>query len=59
MFSVADFRSMKFLKNYYLVFCVLMLLVGGCQPKVYLMPPPIGIDPEGYESEKSILLHLI
>jgi len=47
MFSVDDFPSMKFLKNYYLMICVLLLLVSGCQPKVYLMPPPIGIDPGG------------
>ena len=48
MSSIVDIRSMKFFKNYYMMFCVLMLLVGGCQPKVYLMLPPIGIDPEGY-----------
>jgi hypothetical protein len=47
MFSIVDIRSVKFSKNYYMMFCLLILLVGGCQPKVYLMPPPIGIDPGG------------
>ncbi len=47
MFSIAEIRSIKFLRNYYVVSCVLLLLVSGCQPKVYLMPPPIGIDPGG------------
>lgn len=33
-----------------------LLLLGACQPKVYLMPPPVGIQPEStlfYLSEKN------
>lgn len=26
--------------------CLCLLLVTGCQPKVYLMPPPIGLQPD-------------
>ncbi len=29
-----------------LVICLAALLVTGCQPKVYLMPSPVGLKPE-------------
>lgn len=34
-------------KSSFLVFFILGVLVSGCQPKVYLMPSPVGIKPGG------------
>jgi len=31
----------------FVVFFVISLFMSGCQPKVYLMPPPIGIKVGG------------
>ena len=31
----------------YLLLLLLISLLGGCQPKVYLMPSPVGLEPEG------------
>lgn len=34
----------KFKHLFYL--CLVALILAGCQPKVYLMPPPIGLQPD-------------
>ncbi len=31
-------------RDSHILFCLLFLLLCGCQPKVYLMPPPAGIE---------------
>ena len=33
------------IKSYYSFLPLLLLLLSGCQPKVYLVPPPVG---QGY-----------
>lgn len=38
--------------NYFVLFTTTFILIG-CQPKVYLMPAPIGIDPDGFVFELS------
>ena len=33
-------------KGHFFILLVLLMLLAGCQPKVYLMPPPVGLHPE-------------
>lgn len=39
--------------SHYFVFFVIILLFSGCQPKVYLMPTPIGLDKDSLAFELS------
>lgn len=41
------------LSSHYLLLFVLVVLLSSCQPKVYLMPAPIGVDPDGFAFELS------